>query len=338
MTSLISDIHPRVKQETQMQLHTRFRGSLIAVALLLGASLIAGCGGSDASDAGSDKLRLAYVPGLAAAPVIFAQQEGIFEDNGLEVELTPTTNLAILAPALDRQYDIVYATPADLLQSANRNLPITVIAGQFRETSASPQTMLVVGKDSDIEDVADLRGKRVAAPTLAGTLYASLQNELMDAGLTPDDVTVEEVPFPNMLDQLDAGAVDAILTAQPFLGAALAAGNRKLVDPLLSAGDPAILGMWASSPEWVGSNQAVVDAFRASLDQAIAWAEANPDEARQALADSLKISVEALAAVPFPDWTTDVTSAELEPWLELLKNTGQIEGEGPDLDALVSTR
>lgn len=320
-----------------MTMQLRSRGIRYLIALLIGTSMLAGCGDSDAAD-DSSAVRIAYVPGLAGAPLIFADQQKIFEKHGLDVELTPTTNLAILAPALGRQYDIVYATPADLLQSANRNLPITVVSGHYRETSASPQTMLVVSKGSDISAVADLRGKRVAVPTLAGTLYASLQSELKDAGLGADDVTAVEVPFPNMLDQLKAGAVDAILTAQPFLNAALAAGNEDLVDPLLAAGDPAILGMWASSPDWASKNRSEVEAFRTSLEEAITWATDNPDEARQALADALKIPVGALATVPFPEWTTTVTAEDLAPWLELLKKTGQIEGDGPELDGLVSAR
>lgn len=303
--------------------------ALVAVALTLAA-----CGGSDKA-ANDGQIRLAYVPGLATMNVVIAQEQGFFRDNGLDVTLTPSTNLGTFAPAVGKQFDVIYGTPADLMSASDRNFPVAVISGSLEVSSESPQSMLVAGKDAGVDSIADLEGKRIAAPTLSGTLYAALISQLKDSGIPKDAVTIVEVPFPNMLDQLNAGAVDAALSVQPFVGGMLAAEHRPLGDPLLEAGDPAILGMWAADRKWAESSEETVVAFRKSLDQAAEWAAANDEDARRIIRESLQIPAEVADVVPMPTWTTEVSPTALEPWRDLLTESGQLEGDGPDLNKLV---
>lgn len=318
------------------------RTALAAIAIAAAAALLAGCsgGGEPASTepgaAESTTVRVALVPATVTMQVILADERGIFEENGLEVEVTQSPNLGTFAPALGSQYDFIYGTPADIIMAAESGFDLTVVSAAYEASSENSQVQIIAGKDSGIDSVEDLAGKRIASPTLAGTLSASLYGELLDAGVSPDDVTVVEVPFPNMLDQLNGGQVDAVLAVHPFVGGILAAGHVPLADPFLSVADPTIAGMWAADTGWAEANPEVVEAFRTSLAEAGEWAAANDAEARTIIGDALSLPPAVAENVLLPAWTVEIQPADLEPWIELLQKTGQLEGDGPDPNEFVA--
>lgn len=303
--------------------------TVVAAVVTLGA--LAGCASAEEPGTSqSTSVRVALVPATVTAQVVIADDQGIFADHGLDVEITQSPNLGTFVPALGSQYDIVYGTPADLILAASKGFDITLVSGAYDDSTENSQAAIIAGKDSGIDDVAGLEGKRIAVPTLAGTLAATLFGALQDAGLAKEDVTLVEVPFPNMLDQLNAGQVDAVLAVHPFVGGIAAQGHAVLLDPFLAVADPVLAGMWAVDGAWAEANPEVVEAFIAALDEADEWTAANPDDARQVIADSLGLPPEVAAKVLLPAYTTAITSDQLVPWIELLQRTSQLEGEGPD--------
>lgn len=77
-------------------------------------------------------------------------------------------------------------------------------------------TGIVVGKDSDIHDFGDLRGKTVAIPSR----YANqniLMHKMMDEwGMPYDSIELREVPPPEHPVALQSGSVDAYIVGEPF--------------------------------------------------------------------------------------------------------------------------
>lgn len=79
-------------------------------------------------------------------------------------------------------------------------------------------TALVVRKDSDIQRFADLRGRRVAVPSRFSNQYLLIARGLEQVGLGLEDVQLVELPPPDMPAALSAGAVDAVISGEPFMG------------------------------------------------------------------------------------------------------------------------
>ena len=77
---------------------------------------------------------------------------------------------------------------------------------------------VMVHKDSKIFQTADLRGKTIAVPGRYANQRIIIYRELKKAGLTLDDVTMVEMPPPDMPAALISHAVDAITSGEPFMG------------------------------------------------------------------------------------------------------------------------
>lgn len=77
---------------------------------------------------------------------------------------------------------------------------------------------VMVHKDSGIFQTTDLRGKRVAVPGRYANQRLIIYRELKKAGMTLDDITLIEMPPPDMPAALLSRSVDAITSGEPFMG------------------------------------------------------------------------------------------------------------------------
>jgi NitT/TauT family transport system substrate-binding protein len=264
-----------------------------------------------------------------------AESKRFFEDEGLDVELTVSPALPTFAPGLGRQYDIVFTTPVDLITAASRGLGIAGLAGLSLETEQHPVLATIASKDSGVTALPQLEGKTVGVPVLAGTLYTALQSQLEAAGVDPGSVRFQEVPFPNQADQIAAGRVDAVLSSEPFVGGILAKGHVDLGSPYLAVDHPeAVSTLWATSPDWAKGNARTVQRWRAAMQKANDFIAANPDEAKSILQTALELPPEVASEVRLPEFSTDLKTDDLAPWVDVLQEGGD---ETPSLDSLVVT-
>ena len=89
-------------------------------------------------------------------------------------------------------------------------------------------TALVVGKNSKITAVGELKGKTIAA-TRGTDPWFFLLRSLRDAGLAPNDVNIVELQHPDGRIALERGQVDAWAGLDPHMAASqLQAGSRLL--------------------------------------------------------------------------------------------------------------
>lgn len=91
--------------------------------------------------------------------------------------------------------------------------PIKIVYLGHRDGSA-----LMVRKESDIHSMTDLKGKRVAVPNRFSNQYLMILKALNDNGMTDKDITLLEMPPPDMPAALYAKATDAIISGEPFMG------------------------------------------------------------------------------------------------------------------------
>jgi putative hydroxymethylpyrimidine transport system substrate-binding protein len=140
------------------------------------------------------------------APLVVAQEHGLFEKAGLDVELIPPTDPAA-PPRLiaAKQADIAVHYQPNLYLDAEAGLPLVRI-GTLVET---PLNALTVLADGPIKTLADLRGKRIGF-SVSGFEDAVLSKMLASAGLSNNDVELINVNFA-LSPSLIAGKVDATI-------------------------------------------------------------------------------------------------------------------------------
>ena len=302
----------------------RFVKAALAAALCFG--LIPACATSAFAQT-QTTIRAAYIPVVTWAPAWIAKEKGFFEKRGLDVKLTVAQNLSILPGTLGKQFEFAPSTAPDLLKAVASGLDVVAVASAVFETKSNQTTQLMVGKDSGIASAKDLSGKLIATPTIGGVIHIAVLHWLKKNGVDISTVRAVEVPFPNMADQLKAGRVDAVEVVEPFVGALKAGGAVSLTAPLLSAGDEVLFPFWIASGDWARANKPVLAAWKASLDEAMAFIKANPDEARKVVAQYTKLPEAIVNATPFPDYRTAITARDIEVWKSVMKDVGQFNGE-----------
>lgn len=216
------------------------------------------------------------------------------------------------------------AGSAALLARANES-PIKVI-----DVYSQPEwSALVVRSDSDIDSVADLAGRSVAA-TPGTDPYFFLLQALETEGLTIADVQLQNLQHADGRAALDAGSVDAWAGLDPIMAAAEAESGDALVYRNVDFNSYGFLNatedFLADHPDVA---QVVVDAY----EEARAWALENPEETAALLAEVAGIDLEVATAVITERSNLDVSGipgadqlAVLEVIAPVLVESGSVQG------------
>ncbi|UOK71109.1 ABC transporter substrate-binding protein [Ancylobacter polymorphus] len=142
------------------------------------------------------------------APLIIAQEKGLFKAHDLDVELVaPADPAAPPRLVAAGQADIAVSYQPSLYLQVKEGLPLV----RFGTLISTPLTALVALKDGPVKSLADLKGKTVGY-SVAGLEDALLGTMLASAGLKPTDVTMINVNFA-LSPALVAGKVDAVIGA-----------------------------------------------------------------------------------------------------------------------------
>jgi NitT/TauT family transport system substrate-binding protein len=94
-----------------------------------------------------------------------------------------------------------------------QGVPIKIVYLGHRDGTA-----MMVHRKSDIYRIEDLRGKKVAIPNRYSNQRLLLYRAFKERGMNINDVTVIEMPPPDMPAALYSRAVDAVTSGEPFMG------------------------------------------------------------------------------------------------------------------------
>jgi sulfonate transport system substrate-binding protein len=149
-------------------------------------------------------------------------------------------------------------------------------------------TALVTMKDSPINSVADLKGKKVAV-TRGTDPHVFLVRALADAGLTDDDVTFVLLQHADGRLALTRGDVDAWAGLDPMMASAEIQDGARLFFRKPEANSWGVLNV---SEEFAAAHPDIVKRVIKVYEEGRAWALANPDALADLLAATAKIPVD----------------------------------------------
>jgi NitT/TauT family transport system substrate-binding protein len=314
------------------------------IVLMTAALVLAGCSDDTASppESALTPVRVAMFSGGSTLPAHAAIKTGIFERNGLQVELTESSDLPVLMAALAKgQYDIVMSGPTLVLIGTEKGLDLQIISSLQRSSQQRPNAVWIT-RDPSIQSVAQLRDKTIAVPALTGMIMDATVYLLSRSGVGRDQVKFLATPFPTMGDQLAAGHTDAAVASIPFNDAIAARGfhihDDIIVEAVSEASggaiDTAMTSVWVTTGAFAREHPATVQAWNKSIRDSIAYLDGNAAEARVMMHDWLKIPTQVLERSPLPDWDTDISPQEMAPYIAISQAVGSTKSD-PDVNALV---
>ncbi|SFK52151.1 ABC transporter substrate-binding protein [Geodermatophilus ruber] len=296
-----------------------------AAALVLAACGSDEDGGSAAADDGTTQLTVGYFPLVHTATAVHADETGLFEQEGLDVELAQTAGGAQAIPSLIAgEYDITYGNYTSALLAAQQGLPIRVIAGN--DVGADDHAIMVA-PDAPYQSPADLAGARIAVNNLQNIGTVAVNAVLEDAGVDLSTIEFVELPLPDMAAALDAGDVDAIWQVEPFQASALAGGARVLF-PLFSgpAEDMPVAG-WLTTEQYAQENPEAVEAFRRAMAASTEQLQGDRERLVELVPTYSQVPAEVVEQVALPEWNAEVDSAQLQKVSDLMFEYGIISDE-----------
>ena len=291
--------------------------ALLAVAVLAGALVLAGCGEKEeggATDRDPVSLMLDFYPNADHAGIYVAQQRGFFRDAGLEVSIAePNNPAAPIQQVAAGQVDIAISYEPEVLIARDKGLPVVAIASVVDV----PLTSMIWLPESGIRAISDLGGRTVAT---AGVLYQDgyLKTILERAGVPAGEVKTANVQL-NLLPAVLSGRADAMLGGfRNVEGVDLRLrGRRPTVTPVDQLGVPTYDELvLVANEEQIEENPEPLRLFLAALERGTEIAVESPQAGTAAL----------VAASPGLDQR--LTAAQVAATVPLLaKDEGERYGE-----------
>jgi NitT/TauT family transport system substrate-binding protein len=171
---------------------------------------------------GSVTLKVVSTSFLLHAPIFIAQEEGYFTQQGLDIEFVKMTSSGQGIPALIQgEVDVIPgAIRFNLLNAMARGAEIRFVAdmgyvdpeGCIADALMARPALVEAG---ELNGPGQLLNRRIATNPSVFTGYF-LDKLLNRAGLSLDDIDIENIPHPARPEALERGAVDLVTSSEPW--------------------------------------------------------------------------------------------------------------------------
>ena len=244
-----------------------------------------------------DKLTVAYIAlNATQMPSWVAKEQGIFDKNGLDVDLQYISSGQSPTAALISGQAQVMVLGEQAIQADIQGADIVYVAAPTSTIFFSLYTR------PDITNAEQLRGKKLGITQAGSSSDTASKMALRSLGLEPGkDVSVLNLgSAPNILAALQSGGVDAGMMSSPTNLQARAAGFRELVN-VAKLDDPFPSGWAATTRKYLAEHEDVIRRYVRSIAEAVAFEINNPEPSKQILAKYVQISDPNIASESFQE-------------------------------------
>jgi NitT/TauT family transport system substrate-binding protein len=280
--------------------------SLLAIAVL----------GAIAAPGSTQALTTIHVISLpidAGAEAFYGKELGFFTKAGIDVEIVPASNGGASASAVaGNAVEIGYADTVSISTAHAKGVDFLIVVPAALHVSAAPTTELLVAANSPIRTARDLEGKVVAGSGL-GTISGYSPKAWIDQnGGDSTKVKFVELPFPSMQAALDAGRVDAVMIAEPFLSAAKKT-DRVIGSPYDAVSKDFLVSAYFANAAWAKDHTELLNRFIAAMQETAVWANANHAKSADLLVQYAKIDPALVSGMTRVRYGERLTPAMLQP-------------------------
>jgi len=158
-----------------------------------------------------------------------------------------------------------------VMDLTDKRIPLKIVSLGHRSGA-----VIMVRTDSAHKRFKDLAGKRIAIPSRFAVDFLFLRKMLAREGMTPKDITIVEMPPPDMPAALYAKAVDAYCTGEPFGAAAQRAGYARPLSMTRDEWRNYICCVLTVREELIRDNRPLVQDLVNHVQAAGNWLDATP--------------------------------------------------------------
>lgn len=279
-----------------MKRQKKFRNIAIGFVMagIIGTMAACGVGGSSGEDSEVTEVRIAYFPNITHTQALVMKNKNILEEkwgNKCSVIWTsfnagPAEMEAIFAGEIDLGY--IGPVPA-LSANVKSGGDVRIISN-----ATNAGAVFLKRKDSGIESLADLAGKKVAVPQIGNTQHLCLLNILSEQGLKAQDaggnVMVNASSNADILNLFDNGSVDAALVPEPWGTMIENNGNAEMLldynEVFLEGNYPTAVVV--ASRDFLEAHPDFVKDFLEAHEDATLYINENPEEARSIVNEEIE--------------------------------------------------
>jgi NitT/TauT family transport system substrate-binding protein len=210
----------------------RYRSVLLACALVcaVGASLPQRAGSEDLTT-----VNVGVLNTITDIPLILADRKGFFAAEGISAKFTAFASSSnMVVPLATGQLDVGGGgAGVGLYNAVARKLDIKIVADKASDPNGYGFESLLVRPDliksGRFKTPRDLKGLVMSANQPGGVSYIMLAELLRKYGLTPADVQLQNLDFPDHVLALGNGKLDATITEEPYATLAVSGGEATRV-------------------------------------------------------------------------------------------------------------
>lgn len=273
---------------------------------------------------GSNEVTIGYLPSDHDAALFAADAQGQYKANGINTKLVQFNNGGDLMTAMaSGDVDVGYVGITPVLSSIANGVPVKVISAAQTEGSG-----IVVAKDSGINSVSDLNGKKIATPGESSIQHMLLTYYLKQNGMSLSDLKVSSMKVPSMNDALKTGKIDGMITFEPYVSIAEKNGAKVFVDSSEIIPDHPCCVVVASDKfidEHPNETQTILDIH----ENATNYINNNTDEAASLLPSDIVSDVEvekvAMSGFPFISGLNDTYKQKVMDFMKLEVDLGVLK-------------
>jgi NitT/TauT family transport system substrate-binding protein len=258
----------------------------------------------------------------SSANAYYAHELGFFRQHGLDatVELFASSG-AFSGAVVSGAFDVGGVDTGTLITAHARGVPFVVLCNGGTYSAEAPNTMLCTAKDAPIRSAPDFEGKTIGVTTLNNVNQIGLIAWLANGGANYHAVNMIEVPSSAMAVALTSGRIAGALVGEPYL-----TQSADVLHALAGVGSAIaqqfMLAAWATSRTWLTSNPDAARNFAAAINQASAWAIANPNRANEIFATYVKMPIALAQHIHHVAWTTAPPARLIQPVIDAYAKYG----------------
>jgi len=211
-------------------------------------------------------LKVLFIPYMSFMPLVIADEEGYYSEQGLKVEFIKVSRHAEAIPALTQGgLDVLAGTTSlSLFNAMVRGAKIKIVADKgYVVPSGCTDLAIMARKDwaetSKPVGAAQLKGRRIAVNPVSFPGFLA-EKALQTFGLTLADLQIVDLPDPVKLEAFAANQIDLAFANEPWLTRMNRAGH---------------------AVPWISASQIIPDFQHAFITYGPSLLEQNPDAGRR---------------------------------------------------------
>jgi ABC-type nitrate/sulfonate/bicarbonate transport system substrate-binding protein len=286
------------------------------------------------ASAALEPIRISGLLTEAVCPLYYGVKTGRFERAGIDVDyIASNSGAAAMAAVVSGAYEMGTSNLLSICSAHLRDMPIVVVAPQVLYTTRTREAMLQVAVNAPIRTGADLNGKTIGVPTLAGINTLAAKAWVDKNGGDPATLKFVEIPNSAQPQAIAQRRIDAGILEPPVLEASIADGTSKTIgDPMGAIASEYLIAAFVVRADWAAQHADTLKKFTRVLSESAKYVNTHSAQTAQLVSELTKIDLAVVAKMNRTLGGTSLDPGQVQPLIDAAAKYGSIPRSFPARD------